>query len=149
MIDLTAPQRAKLYLAMRDALDVTDEPQDRHAARRLALCELVSKFTGDDGAFALHEAFRLADALDHHLTEHANGPEFGFSVANVARLVGGDRDTAKAALRLLGACPTFDAEGPDDWATAPREMVESIRFPRDALAAQVRLELEEAEAFAA
>lgn len=149
MIDLTPAQRAKLYLAMREALDVNDEPQDRHAAQRLALCELVSNFTGDDGPFALHEAFRLTDALDHYLTEQTDGPEFGFSVANVARLVGSDRDVAKAALRLLGARPTFDLEGPDDWSTAPGQKAESVRFPRDVLAEQVRLELEEAESFAA
>lgn len=150
MIDLTARQRATLYLAMRNALDVTDEPQDRHAAQRLALCDLVTNFTGDDGSFALHEAFRLADALDHYLTEHAEGPEFGFSVANVARLAGGDRDTAKAALRILGARPTFDPDRPDDWSTAPGNgATESVRFPRHVLADQVRLELEEAESFAA
>lgn len=149
MIDLTPAQRAKLYLDMRESLDVTDEPQDRHAAQRLALCDLVTNFTGDDGAFALHEVTRLADALDHYLTEHAEGPEYGFSVANVARLVGGDRDTAKAALCLLGARPTFDEEGADDWSTAPGKAAESVRFPRHVLAEQVRLELEEAEQFAA
>ncbi|MDO6455615.1 hypothetical protein Q4494_00870 [Celeribacter halophilus] len=149
MINLTTTHKAKLYLYMRDALDVTDEPQDRHAAQRLALCELVSNFTSDDGPFALHEAARLAEALDYYLTEHAEGLDFGFSVANVARLVGGDRDTAKAALRLLGARPTFDVDGPDDWSTAPKKKVESVRFPRDTLVKQLRLELEEAEAFAA
>lgn len=149
MIDLTPAQRAKLYLAMRESLDVTDDPQDRHASQRLALCDLVAGFTGDDGAFALHEAFRLADALDYYLSEHAEGPEFGFSVANVARLVGGDRDTARAALRLLGARPTFDPDAPDDWSTAPGKDVESVRFPRHVLEEQVRLELEEAEQFAA
>ena len=148
MIDLTPAQRATLYLAMRRALDVTDDPQDHHAAQRLALCDLVAKFTGDDGPFTLHEAFRLADALDHYLTDHAEGPEFGFSVANVARLVGGDRDTANAALRLLGARPTFEVEGADDWSTAPGKDVESVRFPRHVLVEQVRLELEEAEQFA-
>lgn len=149
MIDLTPVQRATLYLAMRDALDVTDEPQDRHAAQRLALCDLVTNFTGDDSSYALHEAYRLADALDYYLTEHAVGPEFGFSVANVSRLVGGDRDTARAALRLLGARPTFDVDGADDWSTAPGRSAESVRFPRNVLAEQARLELEEAEQFAA
>ena len=139
MIDLTPAQRAKLYLAMRESLAVTDEPQDRHASQRLALCDLVTNFTGDAGSFALHEVFGLADALDHYLTEHAD----------IARLVGGDRDTAKAALRLLGARPTFDPNGQDDWSTAPGQKVVSVRFPRGVLVEQVRLELEEAEAFAA
>ena len=149
MIDLTPAQRAKLYLAMRESLAVTDETQDRHASQRLALCDLVTNFTGDAGSFALHEVFGLADALDHYLTEHAEGPDFGFNFANIARLVGGDRDTAKAALRLLGARPTFDPNGQDDWSTAPGQKVVSVRFPRGVLVEQVRLELEEAEAFAA
>ncbi|MEX5726677.1 hypothetical protein Ga0609869_000030 [Rhodovulum iodosum] len=149
MIHMTLKMRAQLYLAMTQALDVTDDPQTPEEAQRLALCELVADYSGGDGPYALHEAFRLADAMDYYLTEHAEAGPHGFSVANVARLVGGDRDTAKAALRLLGARPTYDPEGPDDWSTGPRQRDDSIRFPRDLLAEYIRLELEEAEGFAA
>ncbi|TMV06974.1 hypothetical protein FGK63_12720 [Ruegeria sediminis] len=149
MIHLTPSQRAQLYLAMTKALDVSDDPETREEAQRLALCQLVADYSGGEGKFALHEAFRLADALDYYLTDHAGAGPHGFSVANVARLVGGDKDVVRAALRLLGALPTHDSEAPDDWSTAPGRKVESIRFPRDLLADYIRLELEEAEQFAA
>jgi hypothetical protein len=145
MIHLRPAMRAKLYLTMCDALEVTDTSNSPEEAQRLALAQLVADYTGDDGKFALHEAFRLADALDYYLTEHCDGPEFGFSLANVSRLVGGDRDVAKAALRLLGARPTYRLEGPDDWATASGSQCMSIRFPRDVLVDRLRCELEEAE----
>lgn len=147
MVHLRPAMRAQLYLAMCEALEVNDTPNSREEAQRLALAQLVTDYTGDDGRFALHEAFRLADGLEHYLTENCEGPDFGFSVANVARMVGGDRDVAKAALRLLGARPTFNPEGPDDWSTSFGRAVESVRFPRTVLVEQVRMELEEAETF--
>lgn len=147
MISMTPATRARLYIAMAEALDVSDASENAAEAQRAALCELVSSYSDDDGTFALHEVFRLADALDYWLVDHAGEGPHGFSVANVARLVGGDRDVAKAALRLLGARATFDVDGTDDWSTAPGSRAESIRFPRDVLADRLRCELEEAESF--
>ena len=147
MIYLQQGEKARLFLAMCDALGVNDNPRSGEEAQRLALCQLVAGYTDASGNYALHEAFRLAEALDLWLLDYAGEGPFGFSIANVARLVGGDRDVAKAALRLLGARPTFDPEERDDWSTAPGECVESIRFPREVLTSQIRLELEEAERF--
>jgi len=144
MIHLRPAMRATLYLSMCEALEVTDTPNSPEEAQRLALAQLVTGYTGDGGSFALHEAFRLAEALDYWLIEFGGDDPHGFSLANVARLVGGDWDVAKAALRLLGARPTFDFEGPDDWSTAPGSRSKSIRFPRDVLVDQIKCELEEA-----
>ena len=149
MIHLTPAMRAKLYIAMTETLGVDDHPGNREDAQRLAFCQIATGYSDDAGPFSLAEVFRLADALDFYLTATAGEGPWGFRLANVARLVGGDRDAAKAALRMLGARPTHDLEAADDWSTAPGERVESIRFPRDVLVDQIRLELEEAEGFAA
>lgn len=145
MIYIPPAMRAKLYLAMSEALEVTDTPNSREEAQRLALAQLVTGYTGDGGRFALYEAFRLAEALDYWLIEFGGDGPHGFNLANVARLVGGDWDVAKAALRLLGARPTFEFEGPDDWSTEPGSRSKSIRFPRDVLVEQIKCELEEAD----
>lgn len=149
MIHIPPSMRATLYLSMCKALEVTDSPNTLEEAQRLALAQLVCGYTGDDGKFALHEAFRLAEALDYWLIDHGGESPHGFSVANVARLVGGDRDVAKAALRLLGARPTYRLEGPDDWAIESDVQCTSIRFPRDVLLNRIRCELDEAEQFVA
>ncbi len=149
MVHISPAMRARLYLCMCEALEATDTPDSREEAQRLALAQLTANYTGDDGAFALHEAFRLADALDYWLIDHADEGPFGFSVANVARLVGGDRDVAKAALRLLGARATYRVDGPDSWATDPKATCTSIRFPTHLLVERLRCELEEAEQFIA
>lgn len=150
MIHMTAADKAKLYLAMTDALGVSEDPQDAQEAQRLALAQIICGYSDDGTPFSLAEAFRLGDALDYYLTEHAGAGPWGFSLANVSRLVGGDRDIARAALRLLGARPVYgDPNAPDDWSTAPGERVESVRFPRDVLTDLIQIELEEAKEFAA
>jgi len=145
MIYIPPAMRSKLYLSMCEALEVNDIPNSHEEAQRLALAQLVTGYTGDDGNFALHEAFRLADALLYWLIDHGDEGPHGFSLGNIASLVGGDKDVAKAALRLLGARPTFDVDGPDNWSTAPGSRSKSIRFPRDVLVDQIKCELEEAE----
>lgn len=147
MIYIPPAMRAKLYLSMCEALEVNDTPNSPEEAQRLALAQLVTGYTGEEGNFALHEAFRLADALAYWLIDYGDEGPHGFSIANVACLVGGDRDVAKAALRLLGARPTFDVDGPDDWSTAPGSRSKSIRFPCDILVNRLRCELEEAQSF--
>jgi len=148
MIHISAAMRAKLYLAMLDALETSDRPATPEEAQRLALAQLVSNCTSDEGLFALHEAFRLADAFDYWLVDNGCDGALSFMLANVAKLVGGNRDIARAALRLLGARPTYEMEG-DDWVTEPGSKCHSIRFPRDVLVAQIKAELAEAEGFAA
>jgi hypothetical protein len=146
MIHLRPAMRAKLYLCMCEALEVTDTPNSSEEAQRLALVQLVSNHSGDDGTYSLPEVFRLADALDYWLTDYGGEGPHSFLLANIAALVGGDKEIARMALRLLGAGPTYALEG-DDWATDPKGGA-SIRFPRDTLIDQIRAELDEAEKFA-
>lgn len=147
MIYMPPAMRANLYLSMLDTMDTSDTPSTREESQRQALAALVANYSSDDGAFALHEAFRLADALDYYLIDEGGDGPHSFLLSNVARLVGGERNFARAALRLLGANPTYAMEG-DDWAIDTGSRCTSIRFPRDLLVQHIRAELEEAMTFA-
>lgn len=149
MIHLTAAERSRLYLAMRDALDIDPGP-DKSAdqAQKVALCDIVCGFLGDEGDFALHEVTRLADALEYHLVENTEtcGP-YGFNLANIAHMVGENKPVARAALRLLGAFPSRDPDAETDFVTGPGN-VEKVRFLKNTLIEQIELELDEARGFA-
>ncbi|WP_167647630.1 hypothetical protein [Mameliella alba] len=145
MIQLSKKEQARLYLAAHRALEVPDQPTTKEDAQRAALAEVVSGCVHEDSPVALHTVFRLAEALDHFLVYDTDtaGP-YSTTLPNVTKVAGGDKSTARCALRLLGWRQTERGDWCSDPA-APRRTVESVKFPRDLLATFLRLELDEVQ----
>lgn len=145
MIHLTKREQARLYLAAHRALEVPDHPTTKKESQRAALAEVVSCYVHEDSPVAMHEVFRLAEALDHYLVYDTATPgPYCTTLPNVTKVAGGNKDMARAALRLLGWRQTDRGDWCSDPA-APRRTVESVKFPPDLLATFIRLELEEVQ----
>jgi hypothetical protein len=110
----------------------------------------MSQYTGGDTDYSAHEVLTLVDAITAHLHDEGIDGATSFRQATIAALVGGDRAVAATTLALLGCrrVRSFNDDD-DDWSNAePGETVTSVRLGSDVLVNQLRLQLEEAEAFA-
>ncbi|SDW76610.1 hypothetical protein SAMN05444358_1011701 [Ruegeria halocynthiae] len=101
-IELTDVEKARMYLAQIDALNIPNEPEsnrDRMLERRAWLSTHLDQ---DDYASALI----LADAIDTRLIEQGHSVNFAVSVQEVREAADTDLTEARYALELLGSRET-------------------------------------------
>jgi hypothetical protein len=110
----------------------------------------MSQYTDGNTDYLAGEVLTYLDAVFAHLHEEEIDGPVSFRLANVAGPLGGDRAAAATTLALLGCgrVRSFNDDD-DDWSNAePGETATSVRLGSDVLVNQLRLQLEEAEAFA-
>ncbi|RBW58714.1 hypothetical protein [Ruegeria sp. A3M17] len=127
-IDLTDVEKARMYLAQIDALNISNEQQsmrDRMLERRAWLSTHLDQ---DDYASALI----LADAIDTRLIDLGHGLNFAVSLKEICEAADTDLTEARHALELLGSretrsgiysssdsCPVVKIGDLGDWRVFP------------------------------